>query len=103
MSEVGDQEKQDSMEEGDFAGEGNKPPFPFLKWSLILLVIILMGLGAFILTQRVIVPKLTGLDRIGEKVRAIKENVDREKLKKDEKCVFCSKPATIVSYFAKAY
>ena len=69
------------------SGEQNKSSFPVGKWAAIIFVLILLGLGAFILTQRVIVPMLTGRDEVGEKVRSMRDNVQeaREEKKKAAK------------------
>jgi len=83
MSEVGDEGATGAEENGD---EG-KRSLPIVKLAVIVVAVILLGLVAFIVTQRVIVPKLTGLDKVGEKVRDMRENVQkaREEKKKAAK------------------
>ncbi len=84
MSEVKDQEATGVDQPDD---EQNKPSFPIGKWVAIVFVLILLGLGAYMLTQRVIVPKLTGMGEVGDKMRAMRDNVQeaREEKKKAAK------------------
>ena len=72
MSEVGDREDTGVDQPDD---EQNKPSFPIGKWVAIVFVLVLMGLGAYMLTERVIVPKLTGRGGVGDKMRAMRDNV----------------------------
>lgn len=79
MSEVGDDARVDQPDD-----EQNKPSFPIGKWVAIIFMLVLLGLGAYMLTERVIVPWLTGKGERGDKMRAMRDNVQeaREKKKK---------------------
>jgi flagellar basal body-associated protein FliL len=81
MSEVTDSEATGVEQSGD---EQSKPSFPIGKWVAIVFTLVLLGLGAYMLTERVIVPKLTGRGDVGDKMRAIRDNVQeaREAKKK---------------------
>lgn len=83
MSEVQDREATDV----DQPDEQDKPSFPIGKWVAIVFMLVLLGLGAYVLTERVIVPKLTGQGEVGDKMRAMRDNVQeaREKKKKTGK------------------
>ncbi|MEE9466665.1 MAG: flagellar basal body-associated FliL family protein [Candidatus Neomarinimicrobiota bacterium] len=78
MSEVGDQDTPGAEENGD---EG-KRSLPIVKLAVIVVTVLLLGLLAYILTQRVIVPKLTGLGDVGDKVRDMRENVQKTRKEK---------------------
>jgi flagellar basal body-associated protein FliL len=84
MSEVGDREATgvDQADDGQ-----NKPSFPIGKWVAIVFMLVMLGLGAYMLTERVIVPWLTGKGETGDKMRAMRDNVQeaREKKKKTVK------------------
>ncbi len=78
MSEIEDTGAARAEENGD---EG-KRSLPIVKLAVIIVGVILLGLLAFILTQRVIVPKLTGLDDVGDKIRDMRENVQKAREEK---------------------
>ena len=81
MSEVGDREDKGVDQPDD---EQNKPSFPVGKWVAIVFSLLLLALGAYMLTERVIVPTLTRKgSEVGDKMRAMRDNV--QEARKDKK------------------
>ncbi len=81
MSEI---EKQEQSEiEGQEQSEASSG-VPAAKWLTIVAVVLVVGLGAFILAQRVIVPKLTGDNAVGDKMREMKQNLIEEEVEEVE-------------------
>jgi len=64
----------------DFDDEGKGVP-PFAKWAGLLLVIIALGVGAYFVTAKVIMPRLAG-SAVSEKVLEVKQKLNRPKKKK---------------------
>ncbi len=71
MSEIEEQEQFGAEDRGD----DSTPGIPAAKWLTIVAVVLVVGLAAFIVTQRVIVPKLTGDHGVGDKLREIKQTL----------------------------
>jgi flagellar basal body-associated protein FliL len=71
MSEIEEQEPFGSEDQSSKSGKG----IPAAKWLTIVAVVLVVALAAFIIAQRVIVPKLTGDHAVGEKLRDIKQNL----------------------------
>lgn len=74
MSEIEEQEPFKSKEKATDSGPG----VPAAKWLTIIAVVLVVGLAAFIIAQRVIVPKLTGDNAVGDKMRELKQNILEE-------------------------
>ncbi len=80
MSEVGEREATGVDQPDD---EQNRPSIPIGKWVAIIFTLILLGLGAYMLTERVIVPKLTRRgSEVGDKMRAMRDNVQEARKEK---------------------
>lgn len=71
MSEIEEQEQFEPEDQDDESGSG----IPAAKWLTIVAVVLVVGLAAYILAQRVIVPKLTGDHGVGDRLREMKQNL----------------------------
>lgn len=67
---------EDPAEESD-EGEGRSLG-PLYKWAGLAAVIIALGLGAFLLTVKVIVPRLNATS-LGDKIMNVKETINKKK------------------------